>query len=178
VTGEIGRTCWRHTSQRSTSSLTVRVRWSITKLLLLESSELGVWRAARDSNPNRQIRRLVLSVHTVRLNAVVLAGGLTPGLTRIKPRRGGGSHRGIRSGRSGPAQVADDCLVIGGVEASYGCAGERGRLHDDPLPQLSRPEEDVVDALVDQLFGLDGAKGCAEGRVTAVGRRRRRTMRR
>ena len=85
-----------------------------------------------------------------------MAGGLTPGLTRTKPRRGGGSHRGIGSGRSGPAQVADDCLVIGGVEAGHGCAGERGRLDDDPLSSLSRTEEDVVDPLVDQLFGLDG----------------------
>jgi hypothetical protein len=107
-------------------------------------------------------------------SGLVLAGGLTPGLTRIKPRRGGGSNRGIRSARSGPAQVADDCLVIGGVEASHGCAGERGRLHDDPLPQLSRPEEDVVDALVDQLFGLDGGEGMRRGeghrrRVAAAG---------
>jgi hypothetical protein len=61
-----------------------------------------------------------------------------------------------------------------GVEASHGCAGERGRLHDDPLPQLSRPEEDVVDALVDQLFGLDGGEGMGRGeghrrRVAAAG---------
>jgi hypothetical protein len=34
------------------------------------AAELRCWRAARDSNPNRQIRRLVLYGHAVRLSAV------------------------------------------------------------------------------------------------------------
>jgi hypothetical protein len=35
--------------------------------------DLGSVRTARDSNPNRQIRRLVLYVHPVRLSAVCAA---------------------------------------------------------------------------------------------------------
>ena len=41
--------------------------------LCLLAVDLRVWRAARDSNPNRQIRRLLVSVHDVRLSVVCAA---------------------------------------------------------------------------------------------------------
>jgi hypothetical protein len=55
---------------------------------LLDASELCVWRAARDSNPNRQVRNLVLCVDPVGSRPICPAhvGGLVdPGRIQKEP---------------------------------------------------------------------------------------------
>ena len=57
-----------------------------------------------------------------------------------------------RSGRSTPpAQVRDDGPVVGRVYACDRLAGEQHPLDQHVLVFASGPEEDMVDALVDQL---------------------------
>ena len=54
-----------------------------------------------------------------------------------------------------PAQLADDRSMVGGVDAIDGSTSQADRLDRNPLGPLTGPVEDVVDPLVDQLFGFD-----------------------
>jgi hypothetical protein len=54
-----------------------------------------------------------------------------------------------------PAQFADDRSVVGGVDAVDASTSQAGGLDRNPLRPLTGPVEDVVDPLVDQLFGFD-----------------------
>src|SRR5665811_20509 len=62
------------------------------------------------------------------------------------------------SSRGGPAEVADDCFVVGRVKAVDGVASDRHGFHGDPYPWLAGSDEDMVDALVDELVGLSGCE--------------------
>jgi hypothetical protein len=56
----------------------------------------------------------------------------------------------------GPGEIYDDSFVVRGMNAVYKPIDHGGGLYADPLRVSPRPDEDVVDPLVDLLTGLDG----------------------
>jgi hypothetical protein len=67
-----------------------------------------------------------------------------------------------------PAEIADHCSVVGWADAIDGFACDGRGLDVDELILVAGSEEDVVDALVDQLWsGFERSRRVVEGKVTA-----------